>query len=383
MRALVTPLTLLTLALGIAGCPRRRDGALPYGADTAACATCHEEQAVELGGSAHGRATESPVFSALLPRVDEAWGSAARDRCVGCHAPSHLSEEEGGAGITCVTCHAAIGNRGTGDGALVLDLGAPLDGPFADAEPTPAHASRARGLVSDATLCLTCHDVSGPDLFVEPTAMEHAAAVAAVGAPTCLSCHLPEREPGPIAAGALLDRPRRAHTFVGPTPPAERDAASMAQYAIALRDLFGSGRVLLDLARAPDGSSVLVTLTNAGVGHALPTGVTFLRELRVDLELTHEGGASEVVRAVILLGDRALAGDTEVTLPTDADRIERRRIDPGEAREVSVPIEATVVGVRARVVLRAYRADVLDALGIDASASPEVVVLETILGREG
>lgn len=380
-RRVAAALAALALVAMASGCPRRRQGALPLGADAESCGGCHDEHAADFARSAHARATDSPVFSALLPRVEGAWGPAARDRCVQCHAPSHLPEDEGGPGITCVSCHAAIGNRGTRDGALVLDLGAPLDGPFADAESTPAHASRARGLVSDSTLCLTCHDVSGPDLFVEPSAMEHEIAVATVGAPPCLSCHLPARERGPVAAGALLDRPRRAHTFVGPTPPAERDAASMAEYEASLRELFGGGRVTLSVERAASGDGAVIRLENAGVGHALPTGVTFLRELRVDVELELADGRGEHVRGVIVLGDRAMAGEAEVALPTDADRLERRRLDPGEAEEVTVAVPADVSLVRARLVLRAVRADVLDALELDPSASPEVVVLEATLAR--
>lgn len=356
----------------LVGCPRRQDGALPFGATNADCASCHDEHGAELAGSAHGRATESPVLAALLPRVEAAWGADARAACVSCHAPEHAPDAE--PEISCVSCHAAVGNRGTGDGALVIDLGAPLDGPITDAEPTPAHASRARGFVSDDTLCLTCHDTSGPGLFVEHAAAEHAVAVERVGAPTCLTCHLPAREPGPVAAGALLDRPRRSHTFVGPTPPTSRDETSLAAWTESLRDLFGHDRVLLAVER--DGDDAVVTLENAGLGHDLPTGVTFLRELRVDLVLVHADGTTEVMPGVIVLGDLAMAGDAAVALPTDADRIEPRRLPPGEATSVRVAI-TDVTALRARLVLRAYRAELLDALRVPLEVAPEVVVLET------
>lgn len=383
---MVGALALCALVAG--GCPRRREGALPFGAASADCGACHDEHAAALEASAHGRATTSPVFTALVARAGEAWGEAARERCVRCHAPEHVPAEDGmpaEPGIACVSCHAAAGNRGTADGALVLDLGAPLDGPFADAEPTPAHASRARGLVSDSTLCLTCHEVTGPALFVETTAAEHAEAVRRVGAPPCLTCHLPPREPGPIAAGASLDRPRRAHSFVGPRPPDALDPASLTLYEADLRELFGHDRVRLEVALAPaDGETpavARVVLTNAGMGHALPTGVAFLRELRVDVELVDGDGRTETRRAALVLGDVPTRAGEPVALVTDADAIERRRVEPGEAAEVALELGAAVREVRARLVLRAYREEVLAALGLDGRTAPEVVVLEAAARR--
>ena len=60
--------------------------------------------------------------------------------------------------------------------------------------------------------------------------------------------------------------------------------------------------------------------------------------------------------------------------------IERDRIDPGDVREVRAPI-GDATRVRARLVLRAYRAQVIDALDLDPSAAPEVVVLESESSR--
>lgn len=373
---------LMVVGCLLEGCGRAPVEALPLGATDAECGGCHADQADDFSLSAHARASGSPVFTALLPRVEDAWGPAARERCEGCHAPRHVPGEDGlpgeeERGIACVTCHAAVGNRGSFDGRLVVDLGAPLDGPFADPEPTLAHRSERRGFVSDAESCLTCHDVRGPELFVEPTGMEHAEAIAALDAPACASCHMVARDDGPIAAGATRDRPRRSHRFVGPTPPAGRDPAALAEYAEDLRTLF-EGRVELT-ARDEDGAAV-VRLANVAMGHALPTGVTFLRELRLEATIEDQAGATRT-ETLLVLGDRAMSGEVEVALPTEADRIERRRIDPGAAEEVRVPWRAGDVRVEVRLVFAAYRTAVLGALALDAALAPEVVVLRASLDR--
>jgi hypothetical protein len=251
----------------------------------------------------------------------------------------------------------------------VIDLGAPLDGPFADPEETPAHTSENRGFVSDAESCLTCHDIRGPELFVEPTGMEHAEAVALLDAPSCATCHMPRVEAGPIADGASLDRRRRSHRVIGPTPPRDGDL----EYAADLRSLF-AGRVTLEV--HDEGDALVVRVSNVGMGHALPTGVTFLRELRVELTVTDARG--ERTEVVMVLGDRSMRGDEEVALPTDADRVERRRVDPGETREARVGIEG-VLAASARLVFAAYRPALMAELGLPDA--PEVVVLETVLER--
>lgn len=359
--------SLFPVLLLFAGCPRERGAALPFGASDATCASCHA-QADDFSASAHAHAAESPVLTALLPRVEQAWGAAARERCVGCHAPEHVPEEdrEGPiAGISCVSCHAAVGNRGSFDGRLVVDLGEPLDGPFADPEETPAHASTRRGFVSDAQSCLTCHDLRGPELFVEPTGMEHAEAVSLLDAPSCASCHMPEMEEGPIADGASHDRPRRSHRFVGPTPPDEREGPAWERYKTDLRGLF-AGRVTLEV----EGDRA--RLRNVAMGHALPTGVTFLRSLRVEVSIA---GDVERTAVILELGDRATRAGAPVVLPTDGDAVERRRVDPGETREVRVELADGERIVAARLIFSAYRADVLDALGLDPALGPEVVVL--------
>lgn len=368
----------------LVGCRAPISEALPLGADNETCASCHVEQGAQFAGSAHGSSAQSPVFLALLPHVEGAWGGLARSRCTQCHAPSHVPPAEAEAphaGLQCVSCHAAIGNRGTRDGRLVIDLNAPLDGPFGDGQ-SSAHASQSRGFLSDAQLCLTCHEVTGPQLFVESSAAEFEQAVARVDAPQCITCHMPSLEPGSIAQGSDRVRPRRSHAFIGPTPPAETDADSLAEYADSLRSLFGQERVLLELVR--EGDALAVSLTNARLGHDLPTGSAFLRQLRVDVHFEVGAEVVEVPR-VIELGDQPFQGETARALPTDANRIVHVRIAPGESEHARVVIPPGATRATASLSLRAYRDTVLDAL-LDALGEEErarlrveVVVLESSL----
>jgi hypothetical protein len=373
----------LSLAcLAAAGCARA-DHALPLGGRAQDCALCHAEQADAFATSAHARSDRSPVVAALRERVRDAWGAQAAASCERCHAPGHAPAPLPGEGaeaersVTCVSCHAAVGNRGERDGLLLVDTSAPLGGPFDDAEPSVAHASRRAELVSSPSLCGTCHEVTGPRLFVEETLTEHRAAAPAPGDPSCATCHMPRLDEGPVAAGATRARARRDHGFVGLDPPWGADPETARRASDASARLVADA-LALDVA-AHDGL-VVVRVTNVGARHAVPTGVAFLRDVWVDVELEDGQGGLRIMERVIELGDRPMHAGTLVSLPTEADRIERRRLDYLESREAPVEAGPDVVRVRAVLRARAFREDALEALGLSSRAA-EVPVLEAELAE--
>ena len=361
----------LALALWVSGCSAG-SSALPLGSGAADCASCHPTQADAFSRSAHARSEASPVLRAMLPEVEASWGAGARARCESCHAPQHGSDMA----VTCVSCHAAVGNHGARDGALVVDLDVPLAGPFADADAEGAHGTRVGELLASSELCATCHELTGPALFVETTATEHARAVRELAVPRCQECHLPLVDDGPIAAASARARPRRDHRFVGLTPPL--DPAGLDAYraeAVALLD------DALELEASLEGRALRVSLTNVGAGHAVPTGVAALRDIWVEVALLDDSGSGDAPRRIIELGDRPLADDRAVALPTEADRIEHRALGAGETRSIELELpsdaRAAVITLRARP----YRADLLARLGVPDTVGTLEVVARTIALR--
>ena len=355
--------------LALAACARA-EGPLPLGARATDCASCHADQAESFARSAHARSDRSPVLEAMIPEARAAWGDAAADRCVRCHAPSHaqlLGDADAEASVTCLTCHAAVGNRGERDGLLIVDPSAPIGGPHGDAEPTPAHASRASALLGSPSLCGTCHEVTGPDVFVERTLSEHRVAAPDPNDPTCATCHLPRLDDGPIALDARTPRVRRDHGFVGLDPPWGADDATRARAATEATALLASA---LSLEVIREGDSIEVRLTNVGARHAVPTGVAFLRDVWIDVEV--EG--HETVARVIELGDQPTREGRAVPLITEADDVIERRLAYGETRtqRVELPSGAPAT-VRLRA--RAFREEVLVALDLQHRAD-EVPTLE-------
>lgn len=357
----------------LAGCGAS-EGALPLGAHADDCGACHSAIHAEWSASRHAASTTSPLFVALLPRVAEAWGAVARDRCVVCHAPGHGGDE----GIGCVTCHAAVGNRGEQNGALVVDLDAPIAGPFADAEATLAHRTATRSFLDSSVLCGTCHEVRGPGLFDEPTLSEYRGSAQAASGTSCVDCHMPALDPAPIADGAPRSRARREHRFVGIDPAWGATPEAQARAADDARDLLGAA---LELSvRQSDPTHAELVLANVGAGHDVPTGAAFLRDIWVDVRVIDARGHVFELPRVIELGARMLSGEREVALPTEADRIVPRGIAPGDRRTalVELPAGATApMHVAATVRARAVRPDTLASLGLPALPLLEIASAST------
>jgi hypothetical protein len=352
-------LVLLALLLALLGGCQSSEPGIAGATDAKACGTCHTTQYAAWSASRLEASGTSPVFTALASRAGEAWGSVAEKRCVGCHQPGYGGDH----GIGCVACHSATGNLETRDGLLVVDTSAPVDGPFADPVATPAHGSQASPFLESPDLCGTCHEVTGPGLFREPTLDEFQSSPAASTGATCITCHMPLLSAAPIADGVGVSRVRADHAFVGVDPPwgAPPDVAESA--AARTLTLLKSG---LGLSAAGSGSGVDITLSNSA-GHAVPTGVAFVRSFWVDVVFTGHDGESVTVADVISLGAQPTRDGAAVALITEADAVADRVLAPGATLSVHVetpaslkPPSRAVATLRARAV----RPEVLEALGL-------------------
>lgn len=333
-------LALLLVASGCTAAPT-----LPHGASASACGSCHAPQRASFRLSAHARSTSSPVFQALLPRVEAAWGRPAREACVKCHAPDHGGDEV----VTCVSCHAAVGNRGEKNGALVVDLDRPLASTKTRLQ-NDAHAVAPRGLLTSASLCGTCHEVHGPGLFDERTLSELRETD---GEDACVPCHQVGGADGHRLAG--VDPAWGA-------PRAERDDADARARALWAKGLALS----VDFA----GGGVRVTLTNQA-RHAVPTGVAMLREVWVDLEVRDVGGGLLRASRLFDLNATLERDGAPVALITDATRVIPGALPPGASRSQTWARPAGAGGALELLVVvraRAVRRDVLEALELQASA---------------
>jgi len=134
-----------------------------------------------------------------------------------------------------------------------------------------------------------------------------------------------------------------------------------ARAALAFVGLGAAGEVALEAPGgcAADAFGATLTIENRGAGHAVPTGASFLRDLWVDLE--RDGRL--VAPRVMVVGDRPTRAGRPVALLTEADAIERGSLGPAEATSATLEVDGPVEAV---LRARAFRADVLVALGLPA-----------------
>lgn len=321
------------------------------------CGTCHPDQYAQWAASPLATGTSSPVFAALVERVEADWGADAAARCRECHAPGlGGGDPERDPGVGCVACHGAVGNHGTRDGRLAIELGVPLAGPSGSAAANQAHGVRESGFLRDPSLCGTCHEVTGPNLLVETTHSEY---VASGDARTCVDCHMPALEPGLTAVSSTRPRPRVDHRFIGFDPSWSDDPDEVAERTDATRALLASA---LTLRASSTSDGWRVTVRNVGAAHNVPTGVSMLRDIWVDARLYDDAGSLLATRPRVLeLGARMLDGDDEVALLTHADRVVDDSLAAGAATDAELEAPAAAA-LELTLRARAFKPSVLEAL---------------------
>ena len=302
-----------------------------WGASAAQCGECHTVQYEDWRGSIHNRAHEDGLYHAfaLLARKED---PALYVFCSACHAPAAVASGEipGGKGreetfhteegVTCVVCHAAKSMRevhagGGANASLVLEAGDVMFGPLADPAKTTFHGSEHSPLHTKAEFCSNCHSLLHPTngLVIEDTFKEWREGPYAAAGVQCQDCHMrtvaqsvevAEKMKPLLVPGRTTKSPEErpnvySHTFVGGSVNAAVNGTRDFHAAEAERRLQSAATVALKLPeRAAPGAtaSVEVAVTNRSAGHAIPTSITELRQVWIDLRATDASGR-EVFRS--------------------------------------------------------------------------------------
>ncbi len=265
------------------------------------CAECHPDHVAEWAVSTHAYAIVDPVFQALVG-LRQGHADGREDRvCTQCHSAIGVRSGEIGPGfsfsalspvvqegVTCVACHTVTDVQRPYNSGHVLDPGAPMQGPIADAASTTAHLSAYSDLFDDAELCGGCHDVTEPTgLELERPYAEWLQSPSQADGTPCQGCHMTSTR-GPAATGGP-ERDRHDHRFVGLDNPTG-DPELQARVEALLTDIAAVD--LIVPASSPVGERLVVTadVHNLIDGHNLPTGSTFIRELWVELLVADDAG---------------------------------------------------------------------------------------------
>jgi hypothetical protein len=364
--------------------------------DPLTCQGCHAGHYQSWSLSMHAYAGDDPIFIAMNTRGQRDTGGALGDFCVRCHAPRAVAR---GAttdglnlrelpaelrGVTCVVCHTVTDVGGASLGAAD---GSVMHGPIADPIDNPAHAStysiwHDRPRPESAEFCGACHSVkNGHGLEVERTIDEWRTTRYAQPDTlrTCGRCHMPETMGFAADSAGAPARPIHDHAM----PGVDLGLASPMQTSLVARALDPALAARLCVVPGSGGTAVSVTIENALVGHAWPSGATQNRRAWLEL-VAYAGGAvayasgrvgdDEPVTAsasppLVLLREQLFDDGAQPTLfmwgarSAQATLLAPATGDPAHATQTaSVELGATVDRVTARVRVRAVDHDVVDAL---------------------
>lgn len=293
------------------------------------CGMCHESHYKQWLGSAHSAAHNDTLYLAFAEMARKEGGDALYVFCSSCHAPGavatgnipkHTDGKEAvlvKSGVSCDVCHRvrkieAVHNGAGANASITLDASDVRFGPFDQAESNDVHVSEYAPVQKTATFCSACHTLVHPmnGLVIENTYEEWRNGPYAKAGVQCQDCHMrsvpdaldvarglkPVRRPGKAVSGGLERTDVHEHLFVGGNAMGPPIGMGEAHAKVAVDRLKNAVTLAVSAARAGTNLAVSVVVSNAAAGHAIPSSITELRQVWLDVRVTDESGR-EVFRS--------------------------------------------------------------------------------------
>jgi len=407
-----------------------------------ACGKCHPRQFDEWSGSGHNLAFQDPVYQGELNKTFKAKGQEVARQCEGCHSPAGtVTEEIKGpglkglsdvalSGVSCDICHSVSSvthfetpSRVPENGSLVLSPG--VDAPdgfrltkYGPTKPGPGCGGGAHDCIEStiyvrAELCAACHQRSHYESFfpLESTYVEWQRSPYAQKRILCQDCHMVDIETFMRTADTLT-KPEQSqyHHYFGGANYLLYSLAEMAarkagdvkraenlkqKYEMAVAKLKAAADLeLFPVYRNGALAEVTVRVKNIRAGHGLPTSLTNVRQMWLEVHAWDAGGrvllasGETDARGALVYGTRTFTSDgmsAEFHFTSDAWEVNgfsrSETIPPKGYRDVSFGVAQSkrqgAVTVEAR--LRYRQADQVVANKL-LLAVPEDIDLEAIYG---
>jgi hypothetical protein len=291
--------------------------------DPKRCAACHPAIFSQWEGSLHSQAAEDGIFRKFFEMVVEEVGPPAVEFCMKCHSPVGVFRGEvppatgeklgpvSRQGVFCDFCHT-VTPKGIGNAAFDTTFSSEKRGPFDNAV-SPAHRTKTDGRYARSEFCGMCHNVTHPisGRPIERTYEEWRESPYNTGDPAtatqCQDCHM-RQVPGNAGTGATSrqDNPGKAavtgperphvwtHYFVGGNALYPERPNADRRRAMVEERLRNAAKLEILPEEAPSAAGDLATFRvrvhNTGAGHKLPTGLSEVREMWLDVTVTDGAG---------------------------------------------------------------------------------------------
>lgn len=302
------------------------------------CGGCHPQQYKEWNGSVHALAFQDPVYQGELNKAVKAVGHEISRQCEGCHSPAGMVTGEikgpglkglspmAMAGVSCDICHSISGTthlqtptHEPENGSMILTPGVETKdgvqlvkhGPFPPSEECGGgfHECKESPLHLRGELCASCHQVYHYEAHfpLEATYNEWKHGPYAQRSILCQDCHMVEIDTFLRTADKFV-KPKREeyhHYFSGAnyllyylaraaankTGDQEMADNLSKKYDMAVARLKAAAELEIDPIYS-DGrlSEVRVRVKNIRAGHNLPTSLTNVRQMWLEVTAKDDKG---------------------------------------------------------------------------------------------
>jgi hypothetical protein len=328
--------------------------------DPEVCAQCHPRQYEGWQGSMHSNAFKDPVFQALWAMGEKATGGKVRNHCAGCHSPIGTATESikfnpddglhgsfsapaiAEKGVSCDVCHTISGSNVNdtkvlehGNSSFEMDPGKVKRATLKDSE-SPFHETEYSEHHTSSKFCGNCHNIFHPEnnFPVERTYDEWKYSIYAQKGIQCMDCHMvpvetairvadelkrpKDLENSEIGGFAGLGGPYREvvhdHAFVGGNAVITDviNGKKSTNSAEAIKRLQNVASIDLKLTTEKDALHKLnVRVNNDRAGHHLPTSLTEVRQIWLEVVVTDDKG-TELLSSGSKQKDNSLPKDTVI-----------------------------------------------------------------------
>lgn len=270
------------------------------------CRPCHPVHYDEWKNSMHAYAMKDPVFHAGWEGEQEHRPETGERFCIQCHNPyAYVSGSEVDTtvaliaeGIGCDLCHTMVAVHdqivteddvaATAEYYLNAEEGIRF-GQITDPVENGFHGSMGISFFNSSKACLPCHDFIIRGVDAEITFTEWAGSGFAAMSMECQDCHMQEYQgyaADPEASPGVPERTVHSHDMVGVDLDLTKSLADNPQGEAVVAMLRSAAE--LDMTSTPtvvnDTLHLSLTIQNL-TGHSFPTGVSFVRELWLELKV--------------------------------------------------------------------------------------------------
>lgn len=332
MRCLLLQFAVLLLLLGLVGCdyggndgvsaagegseqgqerPAGMEGELfEAGAfeDPDTCAGCHQDIFSAWSTSKHRYAWQDPFYQPDYLQASRETDGFTDVFCGECHAPvakrtGQLPPPDGSEfdqtsekGISCDYCHTVSEVEEAVNVGAVSDPGEVKRGPKGDGQ-SPYHEIEFSEPHTSSEFCGACHNVVHPatGAVVIDTYDDWKQGPYAQEGVSCQDCHMTpgpgvEKNPGRSSAMGEEREHVATHYFSGGSVFFQDREGNEKQAELARQRLEAAAELEAEADWTENGLELLARVKNVGAGHKIPTGVTYIRKMWLEVTALDASG---------------------------------------------------------------------------------------------